>query len=296
MGKQERTYMKKKISIEDFPKFSPWPARLLGLEEWKQRYKTPAEISREFEHEKWGLLLKRVSKASNPVTVRDVNKWFFENWPDMFCSLEDRFLVLKPSDANQYYLKLVKGILKQFMPASAIVELGAGYGNIILTLAKEAPFSRVRIMAAEYTRAGSELIKRLAKTEHLEVSTGRCDFSAEPMTNLTMPKNAIIFTSFATPYVPKMPLSFIKQLNLFEPKVVVHFEPFYEHCDSTTLTGLMRKRYIEVNDYNRNLATLLHDQQRKKQITIHLEEPAVFGSNPLLPASVIAWSPRKRSR
>jgi hypothetical protein len=38
-------------SLDDLPKFSKWPARLLGLEPWESKEKTEVEIEREFGRE-----------------------------------------------------------------------------------------------------------------------------------------------------------------------------------------------------------------------------------------------------
>ena len=73
------------------------------------------------------------------------------------------------------------------------------------------------------------------------------------------------------------------------PARLLGFEPCYEHCNAMTLLGLMRRRYIEMNDYNMNLATLLHARQKQGEISILREEAAVFGSNPLLACSIIIW-------
>jgi hypothetical protein len=77
--------------------------------------------------------------------------------------------------------------------------------------------------------------------------------------------------------------------------VVINVEPCYEHCEGKTLLGLMRRRYIEVNDYNTNLVTVLREQRDRGVIDILEELPAVFGSNPLLAASVIVWRPLRRN-
>ena len=55
--------------------------------------------------------------------------------------------------------------------------------------------------------------------------------------------------------------------------------------------GLLRKRYVEVNDYNRNLVGLLRGRQAAGAVRLLEERPAAFGTNALLPASVLAWAP-----
>lgn len=152
-------------------------------------------------------------------------------------------------------------------------------------------FRSLPFFAAEYTKSGIGLTKILAKAENLSIDVGHSDFTSADITTLRIPDNSIIFTSYATHYVPKLRSSFVKGLCKFNPKVIIHFEPCYEHFDTKTILGLMRKRYIEVNDYNTNLATLLHFHHQAGKIKILYEKPTFFGGNPLLAASVLAWRP-----
>lgn len=278
------------FTVNDLPSFSPWPARLLGLEPWEQKHKTPEEVIREYEHEKWGLLLEKITKTGEKVTVEIIDELINENNSPTIRNIDDKLELLPPLDAHMKYLDFVDGVLKTYLSATAIVELGAGYGSVILALAKRIPFSKKPIVAGEYTSSGIELIKHIAHAEHLEVEVGHCDFASPAVLDFPIPENAVIFTSFATHYVPELSADFIKALSAHNPRAVVHIEPCYEHCDNTLL-GLMRRRYIEVNDYNTNLVTLLHDQQERHLIKILDERPTVFGMNPLLAASVLVWEP-----
>ena len=278
-------------TLDDLPRFSPWPARLLGLEPWEPKCKTAQEVTREYEVEKWGPLLAKVRQAQQPISLAQVDEWHLGNLPPALCSINGQLDMLPPQEAHQQYLNIIEGVLKQYLPTSALIELGAGYGSIILGLAETESFRQTRLLAGEYTASGMELIHTLAKAQSLAIETAYCDFAWPTVTELSIPAGAILFTSFATHYVPKLSPDFINQLTQFQPRIVAHFEPCYEHCDSTTLLGLMRRRYIEVNDYNRNLATLLYEQQQQGRIKILEERPAVFGTNSLLAASIIVWQP-----
>ncbi len=282
-----------KYTVNDLPKFSSWPARLIGLEPVEQKHKTPEEITREYENEKWGPLLEEVREAKREASIEEVDKLALKNAHSSLCSIADRFELLDPIKARQKYLRLVESTLRPYLPASALVELGAGYGSVILALAKRNKFDQMRFIAGEYTVSGVELIKRIAIDQQLDIEADRCDFTLPNITDLAIPANALIFTSFSTHYVPKLSVDFVGSLLAYHPKRVVHIEPCYEHCNNDTLIGLLRRRYIEVNDYNTNLVTLLHDQQSQGRIRIMEEHPAVFGLNSLLPVSVVVWAPQQ---
>jgi len=281
------------LTLNDLPRFSPWPARLLGLEPWTRRLKTPVEVTREFEHEKWGPLLENVRAAKTPATLQEVNEWMLNDAPPSLCSINERLELISAMDAYRRYLEMVKCALDQHGPASALVELGAGYGAVLLGLAQMEPYTRMRIMAGEFSAAGVELLRRLAAAQGIAIAADHCDLASPGITALTIPPDSIIFTSYAAHYSPKLPAAFVERLSALQPRAVVHFEPCYEHCERDTLIGLMRRRYIEVNDYNTNLITLLREHHERGLIKIIEERPAGFGSNPLLPASVLAWAPRQ---
>ena len=61
--------MKKVVTLNDLPRFSPWPARLLGIDKWDQRQKTPEEVTREFEHDKWGHYSKGYGKSAGKLLL-----------------------------------------------------------------------------------------------------------------------------------------------------------------------------------------------------------------------------------
>ena len=86
-----------------------------------------------------------------------------------------------------------------------------------------------------------------------------------------------------------MPYALIDYIRKLQPKYCIHFEPCYEYHDSNTIYGLLCKKYIEVNDYNRNLIVILRQAQKDGKIKILEQQKNVLGSNPLFPFSVIVW-------
>lgn len=276
-------------TLDDLPSYSPWPARLLGAEVWQQRVKTPESVLHEYDVDKWGTLLARMEQSDERVTVEDVDQWCLGIPEPALVWAHGRFKPMSHLAAHRIYMELVSEVLQHMLPASAVVELGCGYGSVVLKLARNTAFNGVPFFAAEYANSGIAIARKLAATERLSVEVGHCDFAATPLTGMALPPGAVVFTSFATPCVPVLRDSFVESLLALQPKAVVHFEPCYEHCDTTTLFGLLQRRYLEVNDYNRNLLTLLRQHEERGRIALVREEKTVFGSNPLLSASVLVW-------
>jgi hypothetical protein len=279
------------FTVEDLPRFSPWPARLLGLAEWEQRKKTSTEVTREFDHEKWGSLLDRYRAAGGKAPIDVVEAWMLESIAPSLCTIGQRFELLTASHALHRHYEVVAQALHALLPANSIVDLGAGFGSAIMRLAADPRFQGPSMYAAEFTNSGVELMKQLADSAGINLRVGHCDLSGESLTDLLVPEGSIVFTCMSACYVPRIEDKFVNAFCEFRPKAVAHFEPCYEHCDPQTLTGALRRRYIELNDYNRNLVSLLHQHAAAGAIRILKEEPAVIGVNPLLPISILVWEP-----
>lgn len=280
------------FTVEDLPRFSPWPARLLGLAEWQQRKKTSTEVTREFDREKWGKLLDRYRANGGKATIDIVEAWMLESIAPSLCTIGDRFELLTAAQALHRHHEVVAQTLHDLLPAKSIVELGAGFGSVIMRLAVDSRFHGASMCAAEFSNSGVELMRQLAASAGINLPIGHCDLSSDALTDLFVPDGSIVFTCMAAHYVPHIEDKFVTAFCEFRPKAVVHFEPCYEHCDPQTLTGALRRRYIELNDYNRNLISLLHQHAAAGAIRIVKEVPAVIGVNPLLPISILVWEPR----
>jgi hypothetical protein len=275
--------------LEDLSKYSPWPRRLLGLEGWSAKPKSPEEIEREFGREKWGALLARFEAAPHAM-LNEVDAWASGDAAPGLASVGSDLVLMTPAEAHRSYVDYIAAALEPHLPASGLVELGCGYGSVVLGLASKPEFRGIPLFAADYTTTGPNLASRIAGNEGIELCVGHCDLRSDPLTSLEVPAGAVIFTAYAAQYVETLSDGFVTGLSKLLPSVVVHVEPLYEHCDESLL-GLFRRRYIEVNGYNRNLLTNLHDHEASGSLHIIRESGPAFGPNPLLAASVIAWAP-----
>jgi hypothetical protein len=277
--------------LDDLPKYSPWPARLLGLAPWSERKKTPEEIEREFGREKWGVLLERF-RATPTAGLDEVDRWAAGTVAPSLANVGEHLVLMTPQEAHDAYLAYIANALAPYLPAETLVELGCGYGSVILGLARQDPFHGMKLFAADYTLTGPELAAAIAGREGISLIAGRCDLKMNPPTAMAIPEGALVYTAYAAQYIEPITDDFVEGLIALRPKAVVHVEPVYEHTSEDTLLGLLRRRYIQANGYNRNLVTILHDHEARGTIEILSENLPAFGPNPLLAASVIAWSPR----
>jgi len=278
----------KQIDINEFPDYSPWVLRILGIDPIEPFKKTADEVTREFNDEVWGELLLKFNNTGS--LVSDVDRFSLEN-VETICAKDGRFYVTDSLCAQKMLLARYHIYLKEYIKdSSALIEMGAGYGSMILNLLSEKDFSQCNGGAYEYTHSGFRLLKVLAENNGIDMSLGYCDFRELDCSGDVIEDGALIYTSYSAHYVPYLSDNFVDFFNRFSPSVVVHFEPIYEFCDDS-LYGLMCKRYIELNDYNRNLYSLLKKSEEDGRIEIVQIERQCIGINALLPISVIAWKP-----
>lgn len=279
------------ISLNELPGYTDWPARLLEIAPEPVRVKTEQEVLREFNRDKWGELLSLANSDSgidlHAVEAAEIN-------PETVVPYyESGHLYLAPfRHVLNRHLDLYAEVLSEYATgASALIELGAGFGSKIFRLSDLEPFKSLPLYAAELTPNGRDLIKLLAIRAGKAIRVGACDFRGGMLELDNVPPNAIVFTSFAVHYVPTLTDQFIALIAKLKPKVVVHFEPCIELMNPEILHELMCRSYMLRNDYNRNILGLLEAAATKGDCHIISVRANLMGGNPLLPLSSIVWRP-----
>lgn len=268
------------MNLNDLPLWSPWPARLLGLSSWEIQDRTEEKVDSEYDKDKYAKCLAYYVKATAPVTIKAIRRLEYGSGSHRCISFKGDLLLLTADEVQSIYdrLLLYDTMRKEIEQSATIIELGCGYGYNLQML--EQPFQNKQFLGGEFS---SNAVKLAAKLFTNVAKFNFYDSAYELIENAQPP--ITVFTSHAIEQLPKS-APFFQGLWPHRNKIksVFHFEPVYELYDSTLL-GLMRRRYAEVNDYNRDLLPEL--QQRNIQIT--RLEANVFGLNPLNPTSIIQW-------
>jgi hypothetical protein len=169
--------------------------------------------------------------------------------------------------------------------AGTVVELGSGFGHIMWMLRQS--FPRLAYRGGDFADSAVALAAKLyAKTP--DISVEKFDFYSPSYDLIEKAKGPIIvITSQALEQVPHS-ADVIETLSKYRNKIacVFHLEPAYALYDDGSLLGLMRRRYIEVNDYNRDLVTTL---KARKDIEILQLESNIVGWNPFNSLALIEW-------
>lgn len=275
------------VAFDELPKFSRWPAILLGAEPFALKKRTPEEVLREYDREKFGKVLAWL-KTDPSVTEQDLLRQQGVDPNEIIpIAWDTQYRTATIQEATDAYDRLVLESISGQV-GDALVELGCGLGNRLLRMA--AALKAEVIYGGEFTASGVECGRLLAKRRSVNARFEHFDYYT-PTTCAGIPKNAVVYTSHSIEQIPKLPESFTEALIARSPRLVAHMEPCYEGQDPKSLLGLMRKRYWEVNDYNRNLLSLLQSFERAGRIRILTYRKNIFSYTPFNPTSIFIWQP-----
>ena len=282
--------MQQVYTINDLPKFSKWPEILLGSNMRSER--NIGDIHREFEKEKWGSLLNSIKNLNKPFTIEEVDDLYVKSDTKVLAYQNHDLKLVSFKETQKVYMDIVAETIQPYInECSAIVDLGCGYGSIILKLAARQAFKKIPLYAADYSLSGIAIAQKVADHNNIHLRTGLCNFLDTDLLKFDIPNGALLFTSYSMCYQKKYPNGFISNLIKYKPARVINFEPCYEHFDATTLWGLLGRRYIEYNHYNIDILSYFKEQERINKIRIDDIKPFVHGVNPLLIASIFNWRP-----
>jgi hypothetical protein len=280
---------KKSIILNDLTRYSAWPEIIINSVKIKNKTRTNSDNNREYNEDKWGPLHKIILK-NKLKNIKDVDKMYYGDESAVSMISQDTFIG-KCYDARQIYNELVYEYLDELDEIDFLIELGAGYGSVILGYKqhKERRHKIKKWGAYEYTAAGQCCMRELSSSTDLTV--GYCDLSSD-INYDSIPENSVIFTSGATMCIPELKKNFFMALLKRNPKLVVHFEPIPNFFEDSLL-GLMQKRYLELNDYNQNLYSVLSSMKDENLVEINDERKFFFAENIFAPFSLLSWSKKQ---
>jgi hypothetical protein len=169
--------------------------------------------------------------------------------------------------------------------AKTIIEMGCGMGHMLWVLRKHFPGLTYR--GGDYADSAVALASRLYKTTP-DISVEKFNFYAPDYDLIEKADGpVVVFTSQALEQVP-ISSGVVETLSKYKHKIsrVFHIEPAYALYDDGSLLGQLRRRYIELNDYNRDLIPTL---KSRKDVEILRLEPNIVGWNPFNSLALTEW-------
>jgi len=277
----------REIQLDQLTNYSKWPKRLIGLESSPKIIKSESEVIREFEIETWGSI--RNSSKGKLMDIDSVEDRYFSLDYEMPFFYKGKFYITTNKNILNKHIGFYHDTLSKYIDNStALVEFGAGFGSKIIRLAKHDIFRNIPKYAGELTESGQELISAISKEMSINIEVGKIDLRRQEISGLSLPKRALIFTSYASHYDPCMNVDFVKFLKSFEPSAVVNFEPCCELYSEKTIHGLMCKKYISTNDYTSNIWSTIRNHCEDSGLNLNCQSN-ILGYNPFMPISSVEW-------
>lgn len=254
---------------------NPWSKRLLGLEKWSMT-RDISQIEREYNQDKYGRLLsynltnveEYIEKQMEGEKITQKNKYIF--------SLEEELFETDINMASTIYQSIIGKITQSYNP-HRICELGCGYGQNFSYLTKFC----AEVYGGEYSKNAVKIGTQLG----LEIN----EFNYYNLDDYKIiKKGSLVLTCHSVEQLPSAETMIQGLLeNRHNIDMVVHFEPTFL-SDRSSLVGLLRNRYVELNNYNMDLVSLLFEQWRNDIEVIEFR-PDVVGLNPLNSTNIIVW-------
>jgi len=269
------------IGLDDLPRWSPWPARLLGLAGQAREPRTPESILREYDRDKYGTLMRALD--ADPSLSLEAIKRLELGDPEtpVAISLDDGLFV-EPIGAafDRATALLLEFVGPHLEGAASVVDLGCGYGYHLARVAELAP--DLQYAGGEFAPAGRALAERLHAFPVGPVDLVLGD--VEPLEQATGP--VVVLLSMVLHQLPSA-ASAVETLARHRDKIdrVLVYDAL-EGAQPDSLLGLLRRRYIELNHYSWDLLEVLDAREDVELLELR---PNVIGTNALLPGSFAAW-------
>lgn len=279
--------MSNTINLNDITKWSKWPGRIMGFEDWVAPKRTREKVREEYDGKYHQCLQYFLSEPTLDLDVfpEAIRAFEFGQKGDAKTCISrgDKLKETTSAKARENFHDALYCALSYAPSAATIVELGCGYGYHLWRLARQ--FPEINFIGGDCSPNAIQLAKLLYQ-DPTNIDVVPFDFYDDDYELLRgLPEPITVFTCHAIEQIPDA-THIIQQLaKLPKGTHVIHFEPVYGlHGES--LLGLMRQCYAEMNDYNRNLLTVL---ESTAGVEIVSKRPNVIGLNPLNPTSIIHW-------
>lgn len=234
------------------------PERFKQLTGSKNRAR--AEVYREYNDEKYASL-------SHASSFEEALALYRGSVRDSVFSRHGAFYSAPSNEAYAVREALIVASLYPLLDGvETIVELGAGFGQTLEIIRRAYP--SFRYIAGEFSPVARSLGERVAPN----IRFVPFDFYDAKWTIFNDVKNALVLSFHAIEMVPDANMVADKlAMHASQIRVVSLFEPVYDTGDSPILEA--RRRYIETNDYCRNILQSFDAEVERD----------FFGGNPLFP-------------
>tara|TARA_Y100000589_G_scaffold131964_1_gene125742 strand:- start:3398 stop:4270 length:873 start_codon:yes stop_codon:yes gene_type:complete len=256
----------------------------------KIQKKTSESIIREFDSQKYKLLLDIIEKDKN-ATLETIEKAEDGNKSiDIF--FKNKHFLAKSNclrNAIKHTFTDSLRFLKSRSQYESIIEFGCGYGSKILSIMKN-EHKNYKYYAVDISYNGLKILVELAKRNNLSIQTIKHDFHTNNLLSLSFPRSLLI-TSYNLHYWKEFTFKDIKNIMKIGIISGIHIEPcsdlIYKNKNINERYNKLSLEYIIKNGYTQNIGNAFI--KAEKEGLINLDISNYFIGSGFLPASIIKW-------
>lgn len=248
-----------------------WTARFLGDDKFSRK-RDNDQIEREYNQDKYGKLASIDLESAELYKEREFEFGGVASNDSIVVSFGESLFKMPLRLARNIFYGIVKSTVAQWASPN-ICELGCGYGYNLTYLPGTTS-------GGEFSEHAVTLGRRLG------LNVRRFDYYDAADYNSLIPDNCTILTVHSLEQIPDARVV-VENLRRQKHSIatVVHIEPSYVP-ERHSLLGVLRNRYIEFNDYNRNIIDVLESSSDVEILEVRTD---VVGLNPLNSAHAIVW-------
>ncbi len=266
----------KEVSINEYLDINnAWTKRLLGLADF-QKKRDITQVENEYNLDKYAKLLDFDFKTIEAYKLLEFEQAGLNPVTgEIYISFKDTIFKTSVSNMRALYYNMIKNTMDKYGSENNC-ELGCGYGFNLSYL-------KGNCYGGEYSANAVKLAKKL------NFDVVEFNYYNEKDYDFIKP-NSTIFTTHSIEQIPDAS-TIINSLEKQKSKInyVVHFEPTVVE-ERTSLLGALRNKYMELNDYNRNLIKILKERGDIEILELDID---IFGLVPLNTTNLIVWKFRK---
>lgn len=284
----------RELSLDDLPKHSPWPARLLELDDRDGESYGGTGVS--WYDETYEDLLG-VVRQNPEMGFRDLQRTanhHAEESPVAVSRDERLYLADVDEKQDRQDEALVAAFDGVLSGGETVVALGCGWGYELGVLADSYP--DCEFVGGEPAENGVALARELfgdrdrIRVEPFDFRDDRWDPLERVLTDESEGDDVILFTQGSLTAIPSVREIVCGTLTEYCDRVRagVHLEHVCELHPEDTLLGQLRRSYVARRGYNDDLLSSLRDVGGLEVAATNYD---VIGGNPLHPLSEIRWRP-----
>ena len=252
-------------------KENSWTARFLGDEKFSRK-RDSGQIEREYNQDKYGKLASIDLESVELYKQKEFELGGVTADDAIVVSFGESLFSMPLHLARNIFYGIVKSAVAPWASPN-ICELGCGYGYNLTYLPGA-------------TSGGEFSENAVALGRRLGLNVRRFDYYNRADYDSLIPDNCTIVTVHSLEQIPDA-RAIVENLRRKKGSInaVVHIEPSFL-AERNSLLGVLRNRYVEYNDYNRNIVEVLRSSLDVEILELRTD---VVGLNPLNSAHAIVW-------